>query len=202
MNMIERLRTWIRALALLRYPELLRELGELRFEVAELNRLREACPGSIVERGVVLVGYAPQACLLSRQARVCRGTVLAFSDATGGQGRITVAARTWIGQYNNLRACATGDIHIGEDCLISQFCTLVTAGHGKTRGVLIREQPPSERGTIIIGSDVWLGAGVTVMPGVCIGDGAIVGANSVVTRDVPAGEIWVGSPARSIGARM
>ena len=53
---------------------------------------------------------------------------------------------------------------------------------------------------IVIGDDVWIGAGAIVLPGVTIGEGAIIGAGAVVTKDVPAGETYVGVPARSIGA--
>lgn len=49
-----------------------------------------------------------------------------------------------------------------------------------------------------IGNDVWIGANATILPGVSIGDGAIIGAGAVVTHDVPAGETWVGNPARRI----
>ena len=54
---------------------------------------------------------------------------------------------------------------------------------------------------VAIGRDVWIGARVLVLPGVTIGDGAIVGAGSVVTRDVPAGAIVAGNPARFIRHR-
>lgn len=49
---------------------------------------------------------------------------------------------------------------------------------------------------VVIGDNVWLGAGVIVLPGVTIGDDSVVGAGSVVTRDIPAGVVAVGSPAR------
>src|SRR5699024_584154 len=49
---------------------------------------------------------------------------------------------------------------------------------------------------ITIGDNVWLGGGVTVLPGVSIGDGSVIGASAVVTRDVPAHTVAVGSPAR------
>jgi acetyltransferase-like isoleucine patch superfamily enzyme len=53
-----------------------------------------------------------------------------------------------------------------------------------------------------IGADAWLGHGVIVMRGVSIGDGAIVGAGSVVTKDIPAYEIWAGAPTKRIRARF
>ena len=52
------------------------------------------------------------------------------------------------------------------------------------------------KGDTIVGNYVWLGQNVTVMPGVHISDGAIVGANSVVTKDIPANVIAVGNPCR------
>lgn len=55
---------------------------------------------------------------------------------------------------------------------------------------------------VVIGSDVWIGYGVTVLSGVQIGDSAIIGAGSVVTKDVPANSIAVGNPARVVGERF
>jgi maltose O-acetyltransferase len=50
-----------------------------------------------------------------------------------------------------------------------------------------------------IGSNVWIGGGAILLPGVSVGDDALIGAGSVVTRDVPAGATVVGNPARIIG---
>ena len=90
----------------------------------------------------------------------------------------------------------TGGIWIGDRTLIGHGCILTTLNHGVD---------PIHRGDmtpapIRIGSDVWFGAGVTVVPGVTIGDGAIIGAGSVVTKDVPAATIVAGVPARAIRA--
>ena len=54
---------------------------------------------------------------------------------------------------------------------------------------------------VVVGANVWIGAGAMIMPGVTVGDDAIVGAGSIVTRDVPAGATVVGSPARMIAKR-
>lgn len=189
--------TWLRGLAQLRYPSLVRALGEWRFELDLLDQVRAENPGAKIENGVLLVGWYPGALRLGAGSTVCRGTVLAFGDPALGHGRIEVGAGTWIGQYNNLRACADADIVVGAGCLVSQFCTLVTSNHGTRRGTPIREQSSdTQRLGVTLGDDVWLGAGVTVLPGTHLGRGAVVGANSVVTASVPADEIWVGSPAR------
>nr|WP_141211028.1 DapH/DapD/GlmU-related protein [Enemella dayhoffiae] len=52
---------------------------------------------------------------------------------------------------------------------------------------------------MVIGTGVWFGANVTVLPGITTGDGAAIGAGAVVTKDVPAGAIVVGVPAKQVG---
>jgi carbonic anhydrase/acetyltransferase-like protein (isoleucine patch superfamily) len=61
---------------------------------------------------------------------------------------------------------------------------------------------PSTRGDVIIGHDVWIGNGATILSGVHIGNGAVIGACSVVTRDVPSYGIVAGNPAKLIRLRF
>lgn len=87
-----------------------------------------------------------------------------------------------------------GGITIGDDCLI---------GHNAVIATLQHDIAPSRRADlvpspVVIGRNVWLGANVTVLPGVTIGDDAVIGAGSVVTKDVPARTVAVGSPARVV----
>jgi acetyltransferase-like isoleucine patch superfamily enzyme len=192
---------WLRGIGLLRHPELVRDLGERRRQLQELASLRAACPGAKVSGGVRLLSFEPGRIRLARGASVCDGSILSCGDEDNGRGRIEIGEGTWIGQYNNLRA-GGGDIRIGRSCLVSQFCTLVASNHAIARSQPIQEQGADPgRAGITIGNDVWLGAGCAVLPGVTIGDGAVVGANAVVNRDVPAFEIWAGVPARRVGAR-
>jgi acetyltransferase-like isoleucine patch superfamily enzyme len=87
-----------------------------------------------------------------------------------------------------------GGVAIGDDCLIGHNTVLATLNH---------DLEPSRRADmhpapITIGRNVWIGSNATVLPGVTIGDNAVVAAASVVTKDVPENAIVVGSPARVV----
>jgi acetyltransferase-like isoleucine patch superfamily enzyme len=84
---------------------------------------------------------------------------------------------------------------------IASGCALYSYDHGILPNMLIGKQPLQSKGRILIDDDAWLGFGVIVLSGVRIGKGAVVGAGSVVTRDIPDGAIAVGSPARVIKMR-
>jgi maltose O-acetyltransferase len=112
---------------------------------------------------------------------------------------ISIGARTFINF--NLTALDVAPITIGADCQIGPNVQLLTPTHpvdpAMRRDKLEAAQP------IVIGDNVWLGGGVIVCPGVTIGENSVIGAGSVVTRDIPANVVAVGSPARvirSIGA--
>lgn len=114
---------------------------------------------------------------------------------------LTIGNNTYIGEYNNIRA-AGGSISIGNNCLISQHVSIVSSNHGHKQNQLIYDQPWAlENNFIIIKDDVWIGANSVILPGVTIGLGAIVGAGSVVTKDVPNYAIVCGNPARIIKYR-
>ena len=87
-----------------------------------------------------------------------------------------------------------GGIIIGDDCLVGHNTVLATLNHDldPARRADLRPAP------IVIGRNVWIGANVTVLPGVTIGDNAVVAAASVVTKDVPENTVVVGSPARVV----
>jgi acetyltransferase-like isoleucine patch superfamily enzyme len=90
----------------------------------------------------------------------------------------------------------TSGLSIGDQSAIAAGCKFIDHDHltDEAGGVLPGEGPT---GPITLGSGVWLGAGVIVLKGVEIGDRAVIGAGSIVTRSVPAGEKWMGVPARS-----
>ena len=94
-----------------------------------------------------------------------------------------------------------GGVQIGDNSLLSMHCRILSSTHAiPTPDQLIRYTPDTLQPTVI-GSDVWLGAGVTVFGGVTIGNGCVVGAGSVVTKNLPPGTISHGSPARVVRNR-
>jgi acetyltransferase-like isoleucine patch superfamily enzyme len=92
-------------------------------------------------------------------------------------------------------------IRIGKRVEIAPNCACYPYNHGVAGGATIRDQRLESAGDIVIGDDAWLGFGVTVLDGVRIGCGAVIGAGAVVTRDIPDEAIAVGCPARVVGSR-
>jgi len=91
-----------------------------------------------------------------------------------------------------------GTVKIGENSLVASHVVISSSTHDY--GVSpIRSKRIDE--SVVIGTDVWIGAGAIVLPGVTIGDGAVVGAGSVVLKDVPSMAIVVGNPAQIINYR-
>lgn len=86
------------------------------------------------------------------------------------------------------------DIYIGSCVMMGPNVVLATAGH-PVRPDLRKKQAQFNL-PIHIGDNVWLGAGVIVLPGVAIGENSVIGAGSVVTKDIPANVVAVGNPCR------
>ncbi|HEY0279960.1 MAG TPA: sugar O-acetyltransferase [Solirubrobacterales bacterium] len=110
--------------------------------------------------------------------------------------RLTIGARTFVNF--GLVALDVAPIAIGDDCQFGPNVQLLTAYHPtepEPRRAKLEAAAP-----IAIGDNVWLGGGVIVLPGVTIGDHSVIGAGAVVTKDVPAGVLAVGNPARVVRA--
>jgi maltose O-acetyltransferase len=88
------------------------------------------------------------------------------------------------------------NLTLGDRVSIAPRVTLVLSSHPNESR--IRSFAPVKRAPIVIEADAWLGAGVVVLPGVRIGRGAIIGANAVVTRDVPPLHVVAGQPAKTV----
>ena len=94
------------------------------------------------------------------------------------------------------------DIYVGDYTMFGPNVTVATAGHPILPA--LREQVYQYNMPVFIGRNCWIGAGAILLPGVHIGDGTVIGAGSVVTKDIPANVVAVGNPCRvlrPIGAR-
>lgn len=117
---------------------------------------------------------------------------------TDGDGRIDIGEHVTINDGATL--VSYDHIAIGDNAMIGEYVSIRDANHGTKRGELVRLQAHTAS-PIRIGEDAWIGRGVCVLKGVTIGDGAVIAANSVVTKDVPANSIVGGVPARVLGER-
>jgi len=122
-------------------------------------------------------------------------TVWCAAEADSEPSVIT-GANVFVGRNTYLGAWKP--IWIGSDTLIGAYCYIISGNHRFTAPDLPVRTQGYEGEPITIGRNVWLGAHVIVLPGVTIGDNAVVGAASVVTSSVPGAEIWAGVPARRI----
>ena len=98
--------------------------------------------------------------------------------------------------YANYNLTLVDDTHIyvGDCTMFGPNVTIATAGH--PIDPTLRERGLQYNMPVRIGRNCWLGAGVIVMPGVTIGDNTVIGAGSVVTKDIPSGVVAVGNPCR------
>ena len=98
--------------------------------------------------------------------------------------------------YASQRAEA-GTITIGNNVALGPNVTIFTAGHDYSRHDL-----PDIAAPVVLHDHVWVGGHSIILPGVTLGEGAVVGAGSVVTKDVPAYHVVAGNPARIINERI
>jgi galactoside O-acetyltransferase len=98
--------------------------------------------------------------------------------------------------YANFNLTLVDDTHIyiGDDVMLGPNVTLATAGHPIDPD--IRKQATQFNIPIVIGSNVWIGANTVVLPGVTIGKNTVIGAGSIVTKDIPANVVALGNPCR------
>jgi len=153
-------------------------------------RLSAAVPASVVVLG------APE---IHGSAHILLGERLFLYPElyleTRGQGRITIGDDAVISR--GVHIVSHAEVRIGAGSMIGEYASLRDANHRFGDGAAIRSSGYDAR-PIVIGRNVWIGRGVAVLAGVTIGDNAVVGANAVVTRDVAAGAVAVGVPARAV----
>lgn len=100
--------------------------------------------------------------------------------------------------YANFNLTLVDDthIHIGDYVMMGPNVTLATASHPIAPGLRKRDLPSQFNRPVVIENNVWIGAGAMILPGVTIGANSVIGAGSVVTRDIPCNVVAVGNPCR------
>lgn len=105
--------------------------------------------------------------------------------------KLTIGEDTFIGTHFHCEG--NGNVIIGNKCDIAPQVTILTGTH--KIGTCERRAGEGITADVIIGSGVWIGARSIIMPGIHIGNGSIIGAGAVVTKDVPANYMALGVPA-------
>jgi acetyltransferase-like isoleucine patch superfamily enzyme len=179
----------------LRLLSSLREGGGRLYAHALLrSSLQEPLPASVIVLGKASV---------HGNGRVRIGeNVLLYPDVhfeTQEQGRIDIGDDVVISRGAHI--VAMDWVSIGKGTMIGEYSSIRDANHNRNSDGSLREGGHRAK-AIEIGREVWIGRGVAILGGVQIGDRATVGANAVVTRDVPAGLTVVGIPAAPIASRV
>lgn len=116
-----------------------------------------------------------------------------------GPGEISIGNNVELGASSVIYS--SKKVNIEENVLIAAQCYIIDSNHAIDISKLIREQDSTVKGPVTIKEGAWLGAGVKVLSGVTIGKGAVIGAQSLVNKDIPDYAIAVGVPAKIIGYR-
>ncbi|HEX6097608.1 MAG TPA: acyltransferase [Thermoanaerobaculia bacterium] len=158
-------------------------------------RMRGARIGSKTRIGAAVRARRPWCIELGTRVEIEHGVFLKVVED---------AARLAVGDYAFIGTGAEIDVAesvaIGAHTLIAPNVFITDHTHNAAAGLRLDEQG-SRSAPVVIGADAWIGTRAVILPGVTIGDGAIVGAGAVVTKDVPPNTIAAGVPAKVIGTR-
>lgn len=167
--------------------------------------LGEVGQGSLIRNHVVLEGDSLNSVSIGRGCSIDRYSVIGCRKVLYVDGQlkspfIKIGNDCTIGQFNHITA--VNGIEIGDNLLTGRFVLISDNSHGGNDITDLSVHPSkraiTSKGNITIGNNVWLGDKVSVLAGVKIGDGCIIGANSVVTHDIPSKSIAAGAPAKVI----
>jgi acetyltransferase-like isoleucine patch superfamily enzyme len=148
-------------------------------------------------------------CLIAGGARIERPYCLRLGERcvlqrgvwlniASDSARLSMGAHTFLGQGAEIEVNERVDI--GAGVLIAPGVYITDHNHDTGPGPPMYQRP-CLAAPVRIGDDVWIGANAVILPGVSIGDGAVIAAGAVVTGDVPSGAIVAGVPARLLRSR-
>jgi maltose O-acetyltransferase len=133
----------------------------------------------------------------ARLAALGHGSRISSTARIYRASKVRIGSNSTLNDYVHL--WGGGSITIGDDCLVAAHTVITSQTHDVeaiAKGLLYRETNFAH--PVTIANNVWVGSHATILPGVSIGDGAIIGAGAVVTRDVPSHSVAAGVPARVI----
>jgi acetyltransferase-like isoleucine patch superfamily enzyme len=174
------------------------------FRLNTINQLRWRFPKAVINSNISLHYQNIEQIILGEGTFISAFVTIAVENDPHknlNNSKLIIGSYTYIGEYNNIRA-GGGMIKIGKYCSISQHITIIASNHETSKNTFIKDQPwTTKNNFVIIEDDVWIGANSVILPGVRISKGAVIGAGSVVTKDIPAYAIAVGDPAKVIKYR-
>ncbi len=138
--------------------------------------------------------------VLGENVKIGDNSIVLLSGGISNIGKgMTIGKNSFFSEYTFFGAA--GGIKIGENVIGGQYVRFHAENHSfNSHDKLIREQGVTHKG-ICIGNDCWIGSGVVFLDGAELGNGCVVGANSIVTKKFPNNSIIVGSPAKIIKKR-
>ena len=162
------------------------------------NRFKSFGRSSVLASDVTLL--SPEYISIGKNVSVMRHCVLETCPDAGLSPHLQIGDHCSIGEYTHITSAR--QVIIGEGLLTGRFVLITDNGHGKS-SIDEATVPPIVRsvhsnGSVIIGRNVWIGDKVTILPNIKIGDGAVIAANAVVTKDVPAYSVAAGCPAKVV----
>lgn len=155
--------------------------------------LRSVGTGVVIEEGVRI--FHPETISLGNQVYIGHETMLKGYY----KGHMEIGSGSWIGQRCFFHSA--GGLRIGENVGIAPEVKILTSVHDFNSARRPVMEYPLKFEPVEIKSGVDVGVGSIILPGVTVGEGAVIGAGSVVTKDVPSYEVWAGVPARKLRDR-
>lgn len=141
--------------------------------------------------------HNPRKIYIGDGVRIGKNGVLTVWNETEERIFIEIGNGVDIGDYVHITS--TNYIKIGAGSLFGRYVTITDNAHGHSDRLSMDKMPLERevvsKGPVVIGQNVWIGDKATILPGVTIGDGAIIGANAVVSKDIPPYSVAYGIPA-------
>jgi acetyltransferase-like isoleucine patch superfamily enzyme len=148
----------------------------------------------ILEKGVLLDCYGDVGLSLGNNFKLGRSSIISVPGSISSKGfGVTIGHNVGIGDFSYIGG--EGYVEIGDNTISGQYLSIHPENHTSETSGIFRDSPTHNKG-IVIGSNVWIGAKVTILDGAEIGDNCIIAAGAVVIGQFPPGNLIAGVPAK------